>query len=426
MNICIFLHYLKMMVQKIKISLIPLFLTLILSSLSGQELAVQPSSENMLDLNQADTVRVLLFDSEPPESIKIQAVDSPITIFFNNDSLRIEPESGLLTLTRNKDQLEIFWNGETYHTENFILKNSVGVSRVISEPFGYRLYRGDIHFTVQPGRKNIQTINHVKLEDYIASVIGSEMNFRSVEALKTQAVVSRTYALWSMHESPFSDFDLKDFESNQMYIGDIPSKPWYMNAALATHGEILTWSDKLILSVFSSTCGGTTSNNEDVWSGKPLPYLRSVNDGNVCSISPHFRWEFSMSHNQLDNILEERYRFRKDRSEIIKDTFGRVSTINFYNSNNRSLSFTGNEFRLLINRHFGPLSLKSTRFEWDDSDDITISGAGLGHGVGLCQWGAKGLANDGWNYQQILSFYFSGTKVVDLHKIDSKQIALHK
>lgn len=414
------------MAQKISISFIPLLFALILSALSGHDWYFHQNSESMLDLKQVDTVRVLLFDSSPPDSLMIQPTDTSIKIYFDDDSLTIEPESGFLTLTRDNNHLVISWDGEIYRSENFILKNREGASRVVSEPFGYRLYRGDLHFTINPGRKNIQTVNYVKLEDYIASVIGSEMNFRSVEALKTQAVVSRTYALWSIHESPYNAFDLKDYESNQMYIGDIPSKPWYMNAALATHGEILTWSNKLILSVFSSTCGGITSNNEDVWSGKPLPYLRSVNDGNVCSISPHFRWEFSMSQSQVNDLLWDRYRFRKNRTEIEKDSFGRVVSITFFDNGNEPLAFTGNEFRLMINRKFGPLSLKSTQFEWDESDDITITGAGLGHGVGLCQWGAKGLSNEGWNYHQILSFYFSGTKVVDLHKIDSKQIALHK
>lgn len=383
------------------------------------------ANERYLDLTTADSVRVLLFDNNPPDRILIKALETDLVLQMDGDSLTLEPHQ-IAELIREDSALSITYSGKTYRTNRLEATPSGGLTQLITDQFGYRQYRGNILITPD-NRKGLRVLNHVQLEDYISSVVGSEMNFREIEALKAQAVVSRTYALWSIHQSPWDDFDLKDFEANQVYIGEIPTSPWYRDAAMVTHGEILTWSGELILSAFSSTCGGRTANNDDVWSGRPLPYLRSANDGDVCSISPHHTWEFSFTKDELNKILDERYGFRANHTELETDESGRVRTVLFKNNRNRELSFSGNEFRLMINRYYDPLTIRSTKFSWEEENsEIRINGGGLGHGVGMCQWGARGFAKNGWNYKDILAFYFSGTKIVDLHEIESNKIALHR
>jgi len=268
-------------------------------------------------------------------------------------------------------------------------------------------------------------INVVGLEDYITSVIGSEMNFREMDALKSQAVVSRTYTLWNIHKSVWPGFHLKDHEQNQVYRGELISRPDYAEAANATAGEILTWSNKLILSAYSSTCGGTTGNNIEIWDGEDLPYLNPINDRQMCSLSPHYEWETVLSIEDFFDFIKARYAFTSENFEIQSHPSGRVSRITFYDRCSKELTFGGNEFRLIINRHFKKITLKSTLFTLHKTDNnIHFSGNGLGHGVGMCQWGAKGFAKAGWNYSDILSFYFSGTKIVDLKDIEEQKIAL--
>ncbi len=387
------------------------------------------TKSNQLDLTTVDTIRVLLFDTNPPGTIQINPIESSLYFYIDDEKIEISPEDGRVEIQRENNQLTLNAGRQTYQTKTLKVVNEHGLTQVQSDRFRNRMYRGDFNIDPHPLREALQIINYVQLEDYVASVVGSEMNFTEFEALKTQAVVSRTYALWSIQGSPYHNFDLKDFEANQVYLGAIPTKPWYLDAALSTDGEILTWSDKLILSSFSSTCGGVTSNNEDVWSGRSLPYLRSVSDHDMCSISPHHRWDFEIELSELNTILDNRYGFKAVETSMDRDNMGRVKNITFLNRNNRELTFSGNEFRLLINRNYTPLSIRSTHFSWhENGDTIQISGKGLGHGVGLCQWGAKGFAQNGWDYKDILSFYFSGTKIKDYISIreSSGYIKLHK
>ncbi len=378
-----------------------------------------------LDLSKAETVRVLLFDTSPPKSVHLKATDTPVNVILDDFDFLLEPGQKL-TLNGHQNEIEVSLDGLETHSKSVKIENPEAIFELTTDAFGTRFYKGDLF--IEPRLDSaLRVINHINLEDYIASVVGSEMNFTTIEALKAQAVVSRTYALWSIQNSPFINYDLKDFEANQVYTGVISAKPWYEDAAMATKGEILTWSGRLILSTYSSTCGGQTSHNEDVWSGNSLPYLRSVTDKEMCSISPHYRWEFEIDKKELNDLLNNRYGFTYIDVDLKKDYAGRITTITFLNNSEQELEFSGNEFRLLINRNYTPLSIRSTWFGWSENDDsVLINGRGLGHGVGMCQWGAKGFAQNGWNYKEILAFYFSGTNVVDFNKIESQKIALHK
>lgn len=408
-------------------SISPLLLGLLLLLYTWGDGSSATKKSNQLDLTTVDTIRVLLFDSNTPNSIHIKPIESSLFFHLDDQKIKASSEDGRIQILRENSKLVLKVGETAYVTETLKIENEHGLTQLQSDRFGYRSYRGDFVINPHPLRDALQIINYVPLEDYVASVVGSEMNFTEFEALKTQAVVSRTYALWSIQRPPYQHFDLKDFESNQVYLGAIPTKPWYLDAALSTSGEILTWSDKLILSSFSSTCGGVTSNNEDVWSGRALPYLRSVSDGDMCSISPHHRWNFEMKLDELNTILDDRYGFKAVETFIDYDNMGRVNKITFEDRNKKDLTFSGNEFRLLINRNNTPLSIRSTHFSWEkNGSKIEISGKGLGHGVGLCQWGAKGFAQNGWDYKDILSFYFSGVKVVDFHSIESQKIELYK
>lgn len=401
-----------------------IFIILILFLCISSGKAQSSAANNLLELDKADSVRILLYDTAPPESIKITARDSTVILYFGGDKLRLPAGSAGADIYTSNNRLFVK-HSQTKQPVDSLRIESGDVIRVHTQNFGRRDYHGSMLIT-PAGNQNLRIINRVSLEDYIASVVGSEMNFTEIEALKTQAVVSRTYALWSVQKSPYPDFDMKDREANQVYIGDIPSKPWYRKAAESTRGEILTWSEQLILSVFSSTCGGTTSNNEDVWDGDPHPYLRSQSDSKMCEASPHYRWSFSLDPNRLNKLLRKQYNFSYESVLLKKDASNRVKTVVFTDKNNHQLTFSGNDFRGLINNHISYQSIRSTHFEWIEEDGtIQMKGKGLGHGVGLCQWGARGFAQNGWDYKSILSFYFSGTKTVNLEEIESNNITLH-
>ncbi|MCC5914788.1 MAG: SpoIID/LytB domain-containing protein [Balneolaceae bacterium] len=365
-------------------------------------------------------VRVLLFDRERPTGLRLNTVHDEIVIRTEEKELRLSPADGFVSIYFRTDNMVIRHGNQNIVTTRAEIANPEGVVQIYTAKTGNRLYRGDLQIETGTGLRNPRIINTVSLEEYTSSVVGGEMNFREPEALKAQAVVSRTYALWSIERSPYGDFDLLDSEQNQVYKGILPSRPDYEEAARATRGEVLTWGGELILAAFFSTCGGSTSHNHDVWDGDSLPYLRQAQDQGACSISPHYNWEFEIEETDLRDLIRSRYGYRYSDFETEKDGAGRVTTIRFENGSERNLEFSGNEFRLLVNSRFGSPGLRSTRFEpRTESGTIHFTGNGLGHGVGMCQWGAKGFAKSGWSYRDILSFYFSGVKIVNS---DNKEI----
>lgn len=384
------------------------------------------ANDTVLQIDQAETVRVSLFELNPPGLIRLTAGSSDIIIYSKEAEITLSDLSVDLNLELSGGILYLETAGIHQPIDSLEIRSHSAPARVITDEFGYRYYSGRLHFKPNRNLSGISTINTADLEEYIASVVGSEMNFEEPDALKAQAVVSRTYALWSIARSPYPDFDMRDYESNQMYIGQIQGKPHYAEAARATRGEILTWSGQLILAVYSSTCGGATANNEEVWDGLPHPYLKSQQDGVMCSASPHYEWSYSVSRAQLRDIIRKQYGFSFVDQEFETTASGRVNRIFLKNSSGEAMQFSGNEFRLFLNEIFGPMAIRSTNFEWKEvAGTVTFSGKGLGHGVGMCQWGAKGFAEAGWAYKDILSFYFSGTKIVNLDSIQSNQLPLY-
>lgn len=372
-------------------------------------------------------VRVLLFGVDPPSSFNISTDSARVLLFRNGSSEEVILTEFSAEVVIRQNKIMVTTQEIQLHIDSLSVLALQSPARIITDSFGYRYYRGQIDIRPGPKKRTFSLINTIDLETYVASVVGSEMDFEEPEALKSQAVVSRTFALWSIQKSPYKKFDMYDYEASQMYVGEIRDKPRYKEAAEATTGEILTWSNQLILAVFSSTCGGNTANNRDVWGGDNHPYLRSQIDLQLCSASPHYRWEFELQRNELDEIIRDRYGFRFIDQEIHTDQSGRIQQMELIAPDGDRLRFTGNEFRLLINQHTNPLAVRSTKFHWVEKENtIVFSGRGLGHGVGLCQWGARGLAQNGWLYKDILTFYFSGVKIVNSSDAGQNSIILYK
>lgn len=140
----------------------------------------------------------------------------------------------------------------------------------------------------------------------------------------------------------------------------------------------------------------------------------------------HYNWTYSIEENKFQELIFQYYRFRFDKKIIEKDMSDRVQKVMLTAENADTLQFTGNDFRLFINSYAGKLAIRSTKYDWThDNDTIFFEGKGLGHGIGLCQWGALGFAQSGWNYKDILTFYFSGTNIVSLNDIKSNTLRLY-
>jgi stage II sporulation protein D len=264
-----------------------------------------------------------------------------------------------------------------------------------------KLYRGALLVNANakaPDRFNV--INVVDVEDYLLSVVPSEMpSAWPLEALKAQAIAARSYALSNIGKNGSQGFDLRPTIDDQVY-GGVQSEQESSNRAVAeTRGLVLWHCDKVVSAFFHSTSGGCTETAENVWN-RPVPYLKSVPDYD--DGSPHFQWTRTIGVGELEAAF----------SRSKRDVGGLLSMFPIARGSSprvKMLLVTGTRGTVFISGEQlrGLLKLPSTSFNVGYVDGAyTFAGRGFGHGLGLSQYGAKGLAEQGYNAPNILAHYF--------------------
>ncbi len=266
---------------------------------------------------------------------------------------------------------------------------------------GEHWYRGKT--LVVPAAKGLTAINYVDLEQYLSSVVGSEVYYSwPQEALKAQAVAARTYALYERQNAKNGLYDLGDTPYWQAYKGVEAEAPSTYTAVNATVGQVLTYKGQIIESQFHNCAGGHTENVEDVW-GNYLPYLRGVEayDEDVSEC----QWIKTFSADELNKRISHVGIINSLRPTLT--TYGSIKTMEVVGAQGKQ-QISGENLRLA-------LDLKSARFTIKlDPSGLRFEGRGWGHGVGMSQWGAYYLAKHRINYQQILGHYYRGTALAKI------------
>ena len=269
-----------------------------------------------------------------------------------------------------------------------------------------------------------QEVEELELDTYLLGVVSSEMpaNFEE-EALKAQAVVARTYTLykiineskhenadicddptccqaWISKEDRFNKWNENEREDNWVKIE---------NAVNTTRGKIVTYEGEPINAFFHSNSGGTTETVTNVWGGANYPYLQSVEtsgedtykqyNSEVIMTKEQFVSKIKKFHNNFEINLD-----KENEIEILEYTEGgRIKTIKLGN-----LTLSGVEIRNIF-------SLKSAKFEiFIEDENIRFNVIGYGHGVGMSQTGADSLAKQGFDYQEIIKHFYTGTEIMDI------------
>ncbi|HLP61051.1 MAG TPA: SpoIID/LytB domain-containing protein [Candidatus Deferrimicrobium sp.] len=180
-----------------------------------------------------------------------------------------------------------------------------------------------------------------------------------------------------------------------------------------TGGIVLTYNDQLSDVYYHSTCGGFTADAEGVWEGKNIPYLRSIDDRDRCRMSPHFRWHFQVPGTKLLALLKTiTGETPVDLCPKEVDKNGWVKQIALIYPGGREKILRGEEFHIFMGRSLGWNTFKSANFTFSKNGNTwEFTGKGLGHGVGLCQFGACALAQGGKDYREILATYFPGAVI---------------
>jgi stage II sporulation protein D len=270
---------------------------------------------------------------------------------------------------------------------------------------GDRWYRG--RTLVVATEKGVNAVNWVDTEEYLYSVIGGEMDARwPQEALKAQAIAARTYALYEREKqrsNPIYDLGASP-DRWQIYKGVISESPATYGAVDGTAGQVLTYNNKIILSVFHACSGGHTENVEDVW-GNTLPYLRAVQDydQNIKECN----WVKSFSPGEISSMISGVGNV-KDMIPEARSPFQSVKTLKIIGDRGTKV-IQGENVRTA-------LRLKSTRFNVSKGADgsFVLQGLGYGHALGMSQWGAYNLAQRGANHLQILGHYYQGVALTPI------------
>lgn len=265
-------------------------------------------------------------------------------------------------------------------------------------------------------RTDLQKTVVMELEEYIKGVVAAEMPVKfQIEALKAQAVAARTFALkrassgkaslstdFNVAQDWISSEKLKEKWGEENYLAYSQK---ISQAVEETRGLVLIYKGKLINAYYHSTCGGKTEAGEEIFQ-HALPYLQPVS----CQYDQHslrYRGEKSFSLVEVKKILGVKEKKQLNLQIIAHTKGGRIKKLRAGGK-----IFEGAEVRKL-------LGLRSTRFSWQlEGDKINFLTIGNGHGVGMCQYGADGLAKQGKNFVQILQYYYSGVKITDYSKLE--------
>jgi stage II sporulation protein D len=279
---------------------------------------------------------------------------------------------------------------------------------------------------------SLMVINRLNLDTYLDGVLTPELGERTAEefeAVKAQAVASRTYALAHLGQYPNAPYDLRADVGDQIYVGASQQRDWVDRAVDATRGEVLTYDGHMIDAYYHSTCGGATDAIEDIWFKAPKPYLVSVDDDTTCKWSKYWEWTETFDSATLHNNLRA-YRKRQDSPPVadftvISDIFlsdstvgGRLCGMTIVTPGGK-WTIASDEIRWALGRPSrGEGILPSSRFSLElrrAADGSVIGGVakgrGYGHGVGLCQCGMIGRARAGEDYKSILMHYYLGAGI---------------
>ena len=274
---------------------------------------------------------------------------------------------------------------------------------------GGKQYRGGLQLLQRGGGMTV--VNILPAEQYLRGVLPEEMPVSwAQEALKSQAVAARTFALKNRKRHEADGYDLCSSTHCQIYTGMEEEDPHADTAIRSTYGEVLVSGGALIDAFFHTDSGGMTENSEEVW-GTHFPYLRAAKEPEMKT----HPWSkaVSMDAFQAKAKLGKIKSIELSRLEIGKKgkdrtSSGRVKHVRVVGKTGSKL-FSGADLRSMF-------ALKSTLFSISyNGKQVTFSGYGWGHGLGMSQWGAKAFAERGDDYRKILSHYYRNTDIKKLY-----------
>jgi stage II sporulation protein D len=344
---------------------------------------------------------------EGAQTIRVAIVEQARTVELRGTNIEVAPLAGCSRCTGRRwftDAVKAAVSGPDIEIDG---ARGIGFRLRSDRPI--RLNARDYPATLELIRNGdgIAVVNELPLEDYVVGVIRAEASDRwPLEALHAQAIVARTYAAYQRGLNAAKPYHIVASSANQQYAGQVPPSSPAWDAARDTAGQVMLWEGQLFPAFYHSESGGYTEDPRTVFAARNMPGLVPVRCPFSTS-SPFYYWNVDLRVSDLSDML------RKgdvavgtvtaiDVSERTPSLRASVVTIH---GSRGSVRLRGNDFRRIV----GYDTLKSTLFAVAiDGSMARFAGRGYGHGVGMCQWGAKGMADQGYQARQILAFYYRG------------------
>lgn len=346
-------------------------------------------------------VRVLLTRQKRPYFLDIKGGFT----FKDSKSQKVILEASNKRGYINFDRGDVVWLGKRFKTDTL---------EIIPDE-GAKLYLGEQHLLgkllVTNNKKGKPVfVNAIGIEDYLKGVLPEEMPFWwPLESLKAQAIAARTYTLYHIGENKDRNYDVLDTALSQVYGGKSSQRFKTDMAVWITRGLILNFRGNLFSTYYHSCCGGRTESgeyfdkDEECLSSKPCPF---------CKGTKFYRWSKKVKKSTfIANLNKKGYCLSDIKSIAIKDrtVSGRAKSLAITKETGSVFNILSKDLRFFL----GGNNLLSNFYEVSVKGEyIYFSGKGWGHGVGMCQWGAYNMARKGYNYKEILDFYYPGAELV--------------
>lgn len=348
-----------------------------------------------------ETVRIAV--GRFPKTVTIAASDLRAV---TSDGLELVPAGGKLVLEATAQGMRA---GKDAVRSDILKVHSAGLLELNGHRYREHL---EVRFRLYDKKPELLVVHPLDLETYVAGIVSSELPREwPLETYKAQAVASRTFAVWQKYRRLDLPYHMESTVLDQVYGGAQREHPLAVEAARATRGLVITSNRGLAQAYFHASCGDRTESALDGW-GSALTYLPG-SVCNACSASQRYRWSVKIPRARVETALKP-VLGEAVRSVTItsKTETGRARSVTVRGAKKHQ-QITGADLRRLL----GYNTLWST---WIEDlalgrSELVVTGRGSGHGVGMCQWGARGLALEGQTAEQILARYYPGTRLQRLY-----------
>ena len=360
---------------------------------------------------QAKEMVVGLYEDVEVKKVQLAPKEGSFELRHQNKvlvKLNLDSEHQIVYLTYFNNQVQVNYGGEDLglYRDLIMVPDRPYSSFKVKVGDDERQYAGSLDVRILRGA--IKLVNRVDLEEYVAGVLESEVgHYNRLEFLKAQSIIVRTYALRNISKHINLGYEVCDTDHCQVYRSKAYGKNAYevYKAVYATQNQVLMQSNgRLVDAVYHSNCGGQTESARDVWRGKDIEYLQSKRE-KYCDLSAHARWYFKVPKAEFFAYLGNRNgKFKGDYSLMLK--------LNQFEQRSRKRVLEVGDVDIPLTEVREKFDLPSTFFSYRVvGEEVIFEGRGFGHGVGLCQEGAAARALAGFNYREILNFYYTAVVI---------------